>query len=72
MSASDVHVSEYSPDGKLFAIIDSQGILRIFDTDTSELKQEYTPNLHLSGPCSALLWIVTFTSAERKVSLFLQ
>uniref|UniRef100_A0A1B0AGB0 Utp12 domain-containing protein n=1 Tax=Glossina pallidipes TaxID=7398 RepID=A0A1B0AGB0_GLOPL len=66
MSASDVHVSEFSPDGKLFAIIDGQGILRIFDTDTSELKQEYTPNLHLSGPCSALLWIVTFTSAERK------
>ncbi|KAI9583358.1 hypothetical protein GQX74_005106 [Glossina fuscipes] len=66
MSASDAHVSEYSPDGKLFANIDVQGILRIFDTDTSELKQEYTPNLHLSGPCSALLWIVTFTSVERK------
>uniref|UniRef100_A0A1I8N3C4 Small-subunit processome Utp12 domain-containing protein n=1 Tax=Musca domestica TaxID=7370 RepID=A0A1I8N3C4_MUSDO len=51
------HVLGFSPDGKLFALINEQGVLRIWDTDTNELKQEYTPNLHLSGPCSALVWI---------------
>ncbi|XP_073814070.1 WD repeat-containing protein 43 [Musca autumnalis] len=53
----DQHVLGFSPDGKLFALINDQGILKIWDTDTNELKQEYTPNLHLSGPCSALVWI---------------
>ncbi|KAI8128960.1 hypothetical protein FF38_09843 [Lucilia cuprina] len=58
------HVLGFSPNGKLFALINDQGILRIWDTDTNELKQEYTPNLHLSGPCSALVWIsVVATSA---------
>lgn len=65
------HVLGFSPDGKLFALINDQGILRIWDTDTNELKQEYTPNLHLAGPCSALVWISVASvvaTKDKKVS----
>ncbi|XP_061391420.1 WD repeat-containing protein 43 [Musca vetustissima] len=64
MAFGEQHVLGFSPDGKLFALINDQGILRIWDTDTNELKQEYTPNLHLSGPCSALVWITVSTAAS--------
>lgn len=57
MAFGGQHVLGFSPNGKLFAIINDQGILKIWDTDSNELKQEYTPNLHLAGPCSALVWI---------------
>lgn len=56
----------FSPSGELFALINDQGILRIWDTETNELKQEYTPNLHLAGPCSTLIW-VQISSSESKV-----
>ncbi|TMW52243.1 hypothetical protein DOY81_002710, partial [Sarcophaga bullata] len=64
MALGAQHVLGFSPDGKLFAFINDQGILRIWDTDTNELKQEYTPNLHLSGPCSALVWISVAPGSE--------
>ncbi|KAL5286831.1 WDR43 family protein [Megaselia abdita] len=47
----------FSQHGNLFALVNDQGILRIWDTETNELKQEYTPNLHLSGPCNTVLWV---------------
>lgn len=64
MALGAQHVLGFSPDGKLFAFINDQGILRIWDTDTNELKQEYTPNLHLAGPCSALVWISVGAAAN--------
>lgn len=51
------HLKEFSPDQKLFAIIQSDGRLKIWDVETSTMKQEYVPNLHLSTPCTALKWI---------------
>ncbi|XP_065367123.1 WD repeat-containing protein 43 isoform X1 [Calliphora vicina] len=66
MALGGQHVLGFSPDGKLFALINDQGVLRIWDTDTNELKQEYTPNLHLSGPCSALVWISVASAAQQK------
>ncbi|CAD7012948.1 unnamed protein product [Ceratitis capitata] len=59
MALGQQHVLSFSPDGKLFAFINDQGILRIWDTETNELKQEYTPNIQLSGPCTALTWVIT-------------
>lgn len=53
------HVSEFSPDGKLFAFIDAEGKLKIWDTASSQLKQDYIPNLHLSAPCTCFTWIET-------------
>lgn len=52
-----LHVSEYSPDGKLLAFINSEGKLKIWDTETSELKQEFVPKLHLSLPFTCFTWI---------------
>lgn len=63
MTLSGQHVLGFSPNGKYFALINDQGILRIWNTNTNELRQEYTPNLHLSAPCSALLWILASNSA---------
>jgi U3 small nucleolar RNA-associated protein 5 len=51
------HLKEFSPDQKLFAIIQSDGKLKVWDVETSTMKQEYVPNLHLSTPCTALKWI---------------
>lgn len=62
MALGQQHVLSFSPNGKLFAFINDQGILRIWDTETNELKQEYTPNLQLSGSCSALTWVITTSS----------
>lgn len=58
----------FSQHGNLFAIVNDQGILRIWDTETNELKQEYTPNLHLSGPCNTVLW-VDFKSKKKSNTL---
>lgn len=72
MAFGGQHVLGFSPDGKLFALINDQGVLRIWDTETNELQQEYTPNLHLAEPCSALVWIsvscATATPQDKKVS----
>lgn len=50
-------MSEYSSDGKLLAFINSDGKLKIWDTETSELRQEFTPKLHLSVPFTCFTWI---------------
>ncbi|XP_030387847.1 WD repeat-containing protein 43 [Scaptodrosophila lebanonensis] len=69
MSLAKKHVLEFSPyGGKLFTLIDEQGILRIWDTETNLLKQEYTPNFHLTGPCNALTW-VTVAAPSKKPSM---
>lgn len=64
----NVHLKEFSPDQKLFALIENDGKLKIWDVETNVLKQEYVPNLHLSTPCSAFKWIRVGTSS--KVCLF--
>ena len=51
------HVKEFSPDQKFYAFVDFEGKLKIWDVEANVLKQEYVPNLHLSTPCTALLWI---------------
>lgn len=56
------YVSDFSPDGKLFALLDSDGKLKIWDTKDSLLTQEYVPNLHLSVPYTCFVWFA------RKVS----
>ncbi|CAH2062014.1 unnamed protein product, partial [Iphiclides podalirius] len=47
----------FSEDGKYYAAITQDGRLRIWDTETNVLKQEYTPDLHLTAPPSCLQWI---------------
>lgn len=58
-----LHVSEYSPDGKLLALISSDGKLKIWDIETNELKQEFVPKLHLSVPFTCFTWITVDNAA---------
>jgi U3 small nucleolar RNA-associated protein 5 len=66
MNSENYHLKAFSPDKKLFAIIQSDGKLKIYDVEKSELKQEYVPNLHLSTPCTALSWIKLVTKQKVK------
>ncbi|XP_001604509.1 WD repeat-containing protein 43 [Nasonia vitripennis] len=50
--------SAFSHDGQFLAFCGTDGKLKIWETATSRLKQEFVPNLHLSSPCSVLDWIV--------------
>lgn len=55
----------FSDDGKYYSAISQDGRLRIWDTETNVLKQEYTPDLHLTSPPSCLQWISATLSAVR-------
>ncbi|KAJ8707952.1 hypothetical protein PYW08_010318 [Mythimna loreyi] len=54
----------FSDDGKYYSAITQDGRLRIWDTETNVLKQEYTPDLHLTSPPSCLQWISATQSAS--------
>lgn len=62
------HVSEFSRDGKLFAFINSEGKLKVWDTEENQQKQEYIPNLHLSAPCTCFTWITTTSGGGLKAN----
>ncbi|XP_029035150.1 WD repeat-containing protein 43 [Osmia bicornis bicornis] len=47
----------FSPDGEYFAHCGNDGKLKIWDTGTGRLKQEYVSNFHLSSPCCVLTWL---------------
>ncbi|EDV98414.1 WD repeat-containing protein 43 [Drosophila grimshawi] len=67
MSLGKKHVSGFSSNGgKHFALVDDEGILRIWDTEANTLKQEYTPNLQLAGPCTALTWLTIAAQRPKK------
>lgn len=58
-------MSEFSPDGRLFGLLDSDGKLKIWDVKDSRLSQEFVPNLHLSDPYTCFVW---FAAAANRVS----
>lgn len=45
---------EFSDDGKYFAQISSDGKLKIWNTVSNSLDQEFTPDFHLTTPCTCL------------------
>lgn len=49
--------TQFSVDCKYFAQITIDGKIKIWDTASNALKQEFTPNLHLTTPCTCLHWI---------------
>lgn len=55
--AQQKHVCEFSPNGKLFALINYDGKLLIWDTETSVLSQTYTLSTNLKANCTALTWL---------------
>ncbi|XP_043502426.1 WD repeat-containing protein 43-like [Polistes fuscatus] len=59
----------FSQDGQYFAHCGIDGKLKIWETATNRLKQEYIPNLHLNSPCSVLCWISVNIQATNAASL---
>lgn len=44
----------FSPNGEYFAYSSPDGTLKLWDSATGTLKQEYTPSSHLSSTCTCL------------------
>ena len=57
MAANTVYRSVFSQDGQYYAHCGNDGKLKIWETASGRLRQEYTPNRHLSSPCSVIEWI---------------
>lgn len=47
----------FSKRNKYFASISDNGVLKVWDTETQELKCDYIPNLQTSAPCTSLIWV---------------
>lgn len=47
----------FSKNNKYFASISENGVLKVWDTETQELKCDYIPNLQTSAPCTSLIWV---------------
>lgn len=50
------NITAFSQNGEYLAYSSPDGCLKIWETSTSILKQEYTPSSHLSATCSSLSW----------------
>lgn len=55
----------FSPCGNYLAHFTPSGVLRIWESETNYLKLEFTPNSHLSSPCSSLTWIPVTNSSGK-------
>uniref|UniRef100_A0A6P7GDA3 WD repeat-containing protein 43 n=1 Tax=Diabrotica virgifera virgifera TaxID=50390 RepID=A0A6P7GDA3_DIAVI len=49
--------SQFSEDGKYFAHLSTDGKLKIWDTLSNTFEQEFTPDFHLTSPCTCLHFI---------------
>jgi len=62
--------SAFSQNGEYYAFCGNDSKLKIWETASGRLKHEYTPNRHLSSPCSVIGWIsVSPQSAGGNVSV---
>ncbi|KAJ8972160.1 hypothetical protein NQ317_010115 [Molorchus minor] len=60
------HTSQFSEDGKYFACISVDGKLKIWDTISNSFEQEFTPDFHLTSPCTCLHFISSETANKKK------
>ncbi|CAH1993955.1 unnamed protein product [Acanthoscelides obtectus] len=60
--------AQFSEDGKYFAKLTADGKLKIWNTLTNSFEQEYTPDFHLTTPCTCLHFINLNTSRIKGVS----
>lgn len=53
------NLASFSNTGRYYAHICDDGKLRIWDVVSCVLKQEFTPDVHLTSPYTDLIWIST-------------
>jgi len=58
----------FTPDGQYFALLSVDGRLRIWETVTGKLLQEFTPSSHLETTCTCLCWFMFLKSKKKKRS----
>jgi len=59
----------FSQDDQYYAFCGNDGKLKIWETANNRLKHEYTPNRHLSSPCSVIKWISVSSQSTDNVSV---
>ncbi|XP_015833864.1 WD repeat-containing protein 43 isoform X2 [Tribolium castaneum] len=57
MAVSARMACQFSKDGKYFAQITSEGKLKVWNTLSNTFEQEFTPDFHLTSPCTCLHFI---------------
>lgn len=57
-------LASFSTSGHYYAHISGDGKLRIWDVTTCILKQEFTPDFHLTSPYTELCWISSSKSVN--------
>lgn len=48
--------TNFSPNHNYLASASHDGVLKIYDVDTSTIKQQYAPSAHLTTTCTCLSW----------------
>jgi len=61
--------SAFSQNGEYYAFCGNDSKLKIWETASGRLKHEYTPNWHLSSPCSVIGWISVSPQSPSNVSV---
>lgn len=67
MAVSARMACQFSKDGKYFAQITSEGKLKVWNTLSNTFEQEFTPDFHLTSPCTCLHFISS--DAASKVTM---
>ncbi|KAJ8920002.1 hypothetical protein NQ315_006532, partial [Exocentrus adspersus] len=55
---------QFSKDGKYFAFISTDGKLKVWDTVSNSFEQEFTPDFHLTSPCTCLHFVPSETAKK--------
>lgn len=66
MAAPDTQLVSFSTNGEYLAFCGADGRLKIWETATGTLKQEYTPTSHLTAMCTCLSWAPRREQSPRK------
>uniref|UniRef100_U5ETI9 Small-subunit processome Utp12 domain-containing protein n=1 Tax=Corethrella appendiculata TaxID=1370023 RepID=U5ETI9_9DIPT len=59
---------EFSNDGKYFSFINSQSKFVIYNVELNKVDQIYTPNLHLTAPCTCFVWLEILPNQKKRKS----
>lgn len=57
--------SQFSKDGHYFALLTNEGKLKIWNAVNGSFEQEYSPDHHLSCPCTCLQFICSQSSSNK-------